>query len=280
MNADVVRSGETRLGLQEERWAEKTPFRVVLASFVCIYSLVQFAIAVALADANPLLAPALVLLVLLAAGVFVGGLLDDRRMAHQFYLALCVLPCLTLARLAFTSGVSSAFDPLFVYLLLAVALLVYRQSTGARPVVLEGWAAHPIGTLLGGFLLAAPFVLLGFRISSVGPLAFGNPPLLDLAVVAPIALLDEVWFRGILQGQLAAATSRPSAFFATFILFVAYGAPFGGVPILAFRATFGFVFGLVALRRRSLPVALTARVLLAWALVVLTPAALGTSLLV
>lgn len=277
---DVRTARERGTGLPVAPRMGKVPFRSVLATFVCAYALVQAALAMSLAGFTALLPGAFVLLVLLAAGVFVAGLLDRQSAAQPLYLALCVLPCLTLARLAFTAGAFSAFDPLFVYLLLAVALVGYRQATGGRPFITEG-VTEPFGrTFALAALLAAGFVALAIQLGPLGAASTTGPPWLGLAVVAPVALLDELWFRGILQGQLAATISRPGAFLAVLVLFVAYGAPFGGLNVLAFRFAFGFAFGLVAVRRRNLPIVLSARVLLAVALVLLVHAALGTSVIV
>ncbi len=280
MDVSSARMKEAGTRLRAVPWVGRVPVRSVLATFTCAYALIQAALAVSLAGSAGLLPVSLLLLVLLAAAVFVAGLLDGRSTAQPLYLALCVLPCLTIARLAFTAEAFSAFDPLFVYLLLAVALIGYRQTTGARPLVAEGFSGSFQRTFGLAVVLAAAFVAVALQFGGLGGTSTSGPPWLDLAVVAPVALLDELWFRGVLQGQLAASTSRLGAFLAVLVLFVAYGAPFGGLNVLAFRAGFGVAFGLVAVRRRNLPLVLVARVLMALALVLLVHAALGTSVIV
>ena len=95
-----------------------------------------------------------------------------------------------------------------------------------------------------------------------------------------MALLDEFWFRGVLQGTLARATSAEWGWLGTAVLFVAYGAPFGNGITLLFRMAYGLAFGALAMRRENLPVSLVARTVMTVALLALSPGLAGTSLIV
>ncbi|HYM40905.1 MAG TPA: CPBP family glutamic-type intramembrane protease [Thermoplasmata archaeon] len=255
-------------------------FGWVLAGFVGAYALAGTLLALSLAGLGDFLVPGMAFLVLLCVGVFAGSLLDARRTAQRFYLALSLVPSLSIARLAFLGVSVPIFDPLFVYLLFAVALLAFRQSTGSGQAPGRMSRRQVPRALILGSGLAAAFAILGV----VLPLASGPvtplPLWMSLPILAPIALLDELWFRGFLQQGLAGATTARQGWLATAVLFVAYGAPFGTPTVLLFRAAFGVTLGALAMRPVNLPAALVARTVMAVALVALAPGLSGASLIV
>lgn len=252
----------------------------VLASFVLGYGVAGASLLLAAQGVDALLPEGLALLVLLSGAMFVGGILEPRKNAQVFYLALSVVPALTLARMGFGVTVQFIIDPLLVYLLLAVTILVLRQSIGARPEARGLTRRQTLRALPLGVALAAGFTVLGTLLPVAGATASAGPSWVPLVVLAPVALLDEFWFRGVLQGTLARATSAEWGWLGTAVLFVAYGAPFGNGITLLFRMAYGLAFGALAMRRENLPVSLVARTVMTVALLALSPGLAGTSLIV
>jgi hypothetical protein len=255
-------------------------FAWVVIAFVSTYGLVATLLVM---PAEPSLAPfvgAMALLVLLCASVFIGSLLAARHTVQRAFLALSVVPALTITRLVFADATLPVLDPLFVYLLLAAALTTFAASER------ESWGLRDLNrgavlrALLLGVGLAAGFVVLGWLFpADASSVPQGSIGIYLLAIV-PSAFLDEFWFRGILQSRLAAAGTRNLGWLVTLALFVAYGAPFGNVYTLLFRMGYGAVFGAVAMGRGNLPVTLAGRTLLAIALIVVAPGFGGGSFLV
>ncbi len=251
-----------------------------LGAFVAAYALVEMGVALSVVGPGPFYPAGLALLVLLSAAAFLGSLLQPRKAGQRFYLALSLVPALTVARLAFAGNAVSVLDPLLVYLLLAVTVFAFRQSTEVRSEF-RGLTGRQLARSLPlGVALAAAITIFGV----VLPLPTAALPVADpwisVLIVAPMALLDEFWFRGLLQGGLAGATTARWGWIATVALFVAYGAPFGAWPTVVFRLGYGVVLGALAMRRENLPVTLTARTAMAVALAALVPGLVGTGLLV
>jgi membrane protease YdiL (CAAX protease family) len=251
----------------------------VLAFFVCVYGLAQILLGSSGGEPGPFFPAGLAALVLLSAGVFVGSLWDLRPTAQRFYLALSILPGLTIARLAFEGISPAALDPLFVYLLLAITLLALQQATPGESGLEDLRRRSLLPALALGGALAASFTVLG----AVLPLEKGAAPLgplwIPALVLIPSAFLDEFWFRGILQRGLSQAASPGWGALATVLLFASYGAPFGDLNALLFRAAYASVFGVLAIRRQNLLVLLVARTAMTAALLVLNPTWAGTSFL-
>lgn len=251
----------------------------MLAAFVCGYGIAAAFLALSADGPSTLYPGGLLLLVLLGAGVFVGNLLDPRTTGQRFYLGLSIVPGLTVARLAFRGMPPEILDPLFVYLLLAVTVLVFRQTTGApsglRELTRDQWArALPLGGAL-----AVGLAILGIVLYAPGGFASGGPAWIPVLVVAPVAFLDEFWFRGLLQRALASVTSTKWGWLATSAIFAAYGAPFCTPATFAFRAAYGLALGALAMRRENLPVVLLARTGMVVAIAALNPSLVGTGLL-
>ncbi len=276
--AEGVGAGALRLGLRAP--LSDRPYHIVLASFVGLYGLVGAMLALGLAGAPAAYVEGLILLVLLASAVFLGSLLEGRRTEQRFYLALSMIPGLTIARLAFEGLTVSILDPLFTYLLLAGTLLVLRPTIGATLGV-RGSRRHRllIALPLGGGLAAA-FAILGLVVPLQGGPAPSAPTWFLVFILAPVALLDEFWFRGILQGELAGATSASWGWLATAGIFAAYGAPFATPSTFLFRLGYGVVLGTLAIHRENVPAVMVARTAMVVALVALSPALASTSILV
>jgi len=252
----------------------------VLAAFVITYALVAALLAVSQEGPSGFLAGALFLLVLLSAGVFIGSLLEIRRAVQRVFLALSIVPGLTLARLVFAGASLSILNPLFVYLLLAAALTTFPASEQRSWELRDPTLGAVLRALPFRAALAAAFIVLGL----VLPLQASSPPegavWIFLLAIVPSAFLDEFWFRGILQSGLAGVGTRRMGWLITVALFVAYGAPFGNLNTLLFRAAYGTVFGAVAMGRGNLAVTLVARTAMSIALVALGTGLAGGSLLV
>lgn len=252
---------------------------VLLAAFVAAYAVLDGV--VTFFAGTPGLPYGAVLLVLaaLAGGMFFASLVERRPAAQRCYLVLSILPILTLTRFAFSGNPIVLLDPLLVYLLLALALVALRSAAGSEPEVPALGRRGILRSLGLGLSLAAAITLLGFVLPLGGGPA-SEPPWLLALVLAPAALLDEFWFRGILQGSIARVTSAPSGWIATVVLFAAYGEPFGTATALLFRVGLGLTFGALAMRRENVPVTLVARTALTVGLLALNPGLAATSLLV
>ena len=222
----------------------------------------------------------LVLLVLLAAATFIGSLGERRGGSQRFYLTLSLLPVLTIARLAFKNLPVGLLDPLLVYLLLAIALVSSRPTMRVR-LEIRGftWRRLARAVLLGA-ILATALAILALLLPVQGTAPSEVAPWLVALALVPVALLDEVWFRGILQTSVSRVTAAPSAWVATAILFAAYGAPFSTPAGLVFRTGYGFLLGVLAIRQENLPITLVARTAMVAILAVLSPAVVGSGLLV
>jgi membrane protease YdiL (CAAX protease family) len=263
-----------RLSLPVNRYAG------FLAFFVCVYALIQTLLTSSKGEPGPFFSVGLAALVLLSAGAFVGSLLDSRRDAQRFYLALSILPGLTLARLAFLGISPAVLDPLFAYLLLAVTLLVLQQATPGESGLERVQRRHVLRALVLGGALAGAFTVLGVVLPLANPASSPAPAWIPALVLIPSAFLDEFWFRGVVQGGVARISSPTWGAVATVLLFASYGVPFGGLNPLLFRAAVASVLGAVAIRRQNLLVTLVARTAMTAALALLIPSVTGTSLLV
>jgi hypothetical protein len=252
----------------------------VLIASVCSYGLVTALLALFQGQSLALLAGTLALLVFLSAGVFIAGLLEARSAGQRAFLALSMVPALTIARLVFADTALPILSPLLVYLLLAAALMTFPASERASLGLRGLNRGAVLRALLLGAVLAVGFVVLGLVLppeaSSSALGSFG----ISLLAIVPSAFVDEFWFRGILQSGLSESTSRNLGWLATLALFVAYGAPFGNLYALLFRSAYGAVFGAVARGRGNLPVTLVARTCMATALLAIVPGFAGRSLLV
>lgn len=271
-----------RLG-GERRPAREPPrgrnlYREGLVLFVAVYA--SAADALSIPAYSEIYALGLGALVVLTAAVFVANLRSPHPSGQRFYLALSIIPTLTIARLAFADLPILVLDPILVYLLLAVALLTFRETTGAR-VVLAGRGRAPWARalLLGGGL-ATGMSIFGFVFLAPGPSSTEVQPWLWAVSLAPVALLDELWFRGLLQRDLTDRTSAPWGWIATAAIFVAYGAPLGTPATLVFRSAYGLVFGALAMRQENVAATLVARIAMTVALVLLIPGLADTSLIV
>ena len=272
--------GVTHPGFPLRRPSAEATYLLLLAAFVCGYGIAAALLTLSIEGPGAAYPGGLVLLVLLGAGVFVGTLLDTREPAQRFYLALSIVPGLSVARLAFKGMPPEILDPLFVYLLLAVTVLVFRQTTGMpsglRQLSRAEWArALPLGAEL-----AAGLGILGIVLFGPGGSTAGGPVWISVLVVAPVAFLDEFWFRGILQRGLASVTSAKWGWLATAVLFAAYGAPFATPATFLFRCAYGLAFGALAMRRENLPVVFLARTGMAVAIAAFNPGLVGNALIV
>jgi len=256
--------------------SSRDAFSLLLLSFVAAYGIVEAVLSFSLAGTGSFVAAALVLLVFLAVGVFIGSLLELRRALQQFYLALSLLVCVTIARLAFAQVSIPILGPLLAYLLLAATLVVYRPSAEIPSGMHSASRMQLLRAIPLGACLAAAFVILGFVIPFPETSGAEGPILLSVLVLGPAALLDEFWFRGVLQDRLAHIMSARWSWLATAILFVSYGAPFGTLPDLLFRSAYGLTLGALATRRENLPLVLLARTAMAVALVLLNPRLIGS----
>jgi membrane protease YdiL (CAAX protease family) len=269
-----------RGALSQEPSHAALPSSVVLATFVLLYAVGAAMLAVSIAGDASLYAPGLFLLVLLSAAVFVGSLRASADALQRFYLVLTIAPGLTIARLTFVSAVPPAFDLLFVYFLLAGTLAVYRQAGAGEPLVVVGDAGKVLRGLPSAGIVAVALAILALQLPRAGVPAGVGPAWIGVTVAAPVAFLDELWFRGVLQQRLQAVTSRRTSWLATALLFVAYGEPFGTVTSLAFRMVVGLVLGAIAARPGNLPLVLVARTLMAVAIALVIPGSIETSLIV
>lgn len=223
---------------------------------------------------------ALVLLVLLAAVTFIGSLRESRAAGQRFYLALSLLPILTIARMALSDLPLSFLDPLLVYLLLAIALVSSRPTMGIR-LELRGLRGRRLArVVLLGAVLAIALAVLALLLPLGGSAPPAVTPLLWALALAPVALLDEIWFRGILQASISRVTAGPSGWIATAAIFAAYGAPFSTPAGFLFHAAYGFLLGALAVRRDNLPITLLARTAMVVVLALLNPALFGSGVLV
>ena len=253
---------------------------VLIGLFALLYGVGQAAVALSIGGPEGLLPASLFLLVLLAAGLFFAGVFEPRKDVQQLYVAVALMPVLTIARLSFYAGILTAYDPLFVYLLLGVTLIGFRQAWRGPPLVTVErpkrliLALPLVAILTFGFVDLALYLPRGPSVPVSGPIWFGA------FVAGPVAFLDELWFRGILQTRIARLTSPGVAFLVTAALFTAYGAPFGPPGILPFRLALGLMLGSIAIREDRLLLALGSRTAIAIAFVVLSPGLLGTSLVV
>ncbi len=276
--------GRVAIGSRQPTPAALSPyegyrFPLLLTSFVAAYAVLQGVLALSAGAASEAYAVSVILLALLAAAMFLPSLADPRAAAARGYVVLSILPVLTVARIAFGGASTPLVGPLLVYLLLAVTVLALRPSPGVPselPVLGRRQLARALA--LGGALAAGITILAFFLPFPVGTV--DGPPWLPALLFAPVALLDELWFRGILQGSIARLTSAPSGWIATAVLFAAYGEPFGTPSTLLFRIALGLAFGALAMRRENLPVTLVARTAITAALLALSPGLAATSLLV
>jgi membrane protease YdiL (CAAX protease family) len=255
-------------------------YRLVLASFVGAYAIAEVILAPSLVSAGGFYPEGLGLLVLLAAGVLVGGMLESRQDAQRFYLALCIVPSLTIARLALASATPVLLAPLFLYLLLAVTILVLRQTANVGSVARDIRRGDIVRALPLGAVVATGFAILGTFLPGPGSVMDLEGISITLVVLVPVTLLDELWFRGILQRELSGLTSSRWGWLATAALFAAYGAPFGNAIAILFRAGYGLSAGAIVMRPQNVPVALASRMALVVALVLLNPTLVGTSVIV
>ncbi len=255
-------------------------YPLVLGAFLGVYGLISVMLNLGLGGGATVFVGSLILLVLLGAGVFVGSLLEVGAAGQWFYLTLSILPGLTIARLAFAALPQPILDPLFAYLLLAGTILVLgphpEAIVGARRLRRE----HLLRALPIGGALAAGLVALGLVLPLEGGPIPQGPVWFPILVLAPAAFLDELWFRGILQGAVARVTSAPGGWLATVVLFAAYGSPFSTLSAILVRLGVGVVLGALAIRRENVPAVLIARPLVVAALVALSPGLAGTSVLV
>ncbi len=266
----------SRLGSQ----APARPYPLVLFAFVGVYGLASALLDLGLAGGAVVYAEALVLLVLLAAGVFVGGILEAQASGQRLFLALTIPPALTIARLSFEALTQPMLNPLFVYVLLAGTLLVLGPRSEA---VFGSRALRParlLRTIPIGAGLAMGLAVLGTVLPIQGGPVPEGPTWFLLAVLVPAVLVDELWFRGVLQGEVAGATSAAWGWLATAAIFAAYGAPFGGLSAFLVRLVIGIVLGALAIRRENVAATLIARALMVAALVAFNPALTGTSVVI
>ena len=253
---------------------------LALVAFVCAFAAAQWTVALAAGAAGGLYPAGLLLLVLLAVGAFVGSLRERRQAAQRFYLVLSMVPILAIARLAFSDTPIPLLDPLLVYLLLAVAMLSLRQSAGAD-VPGPRWSPRSfLRALPFGLAVAAGLAILALVLPIPASAVPEGPPWLPVLVLGPVALLDEFWFRGLLQGEAARLTSAPVAWIAVAVMFAAYGVPFGTPAALLFRAGYGVLLGALAMRRDNLPITLVARIGFVLAVLAVNAGLAGTALFV
>ena len=252
----------------------------MLGVFVGVYAVAMAVLTLAAEGRTPLYPVGLALLVVLAGGLFAGTLLDSRKGAQRFYLALTIVPCLTLARFAFEDASLPILDPLFAYLLLAATLLVIRQSAAIGAELRRLDRRDVLRALPLGAALAAAFTIVGLLLPGTGEPVSQGAAWIPAVVLVPVALLDELWFRGVLQGSVARVTSPGWGWLATVAVFVAYGAPFETPVGIGFRLAYSLVLGAVVIRRENLPVSLVARTALAAALALLSAGFVGGSLIV
>jgi hypothetical protein len=260
---------------------DRRGFRLALLWFVLGFGACQIILALSIEIAIPLAPVAIAALAILAGACFVYGLRDSRRAPQRFFLTLSMLPILTLARLSFQNLVTPITQLLLVYTLLAVALLTFRQTVepGAfAPLrdrrVLIGWSTMAV---FGGVVFAAA----GFRISLFS--SDVSAPLTGAVLVAiPLSAIDEFWFRGLLQSNVAEMTSRREAYLAIVLLFVGYGLPFpipgpslglfGTLGSIAYRFPLAAVLGWYALVPRRTGLAVFTRVVAALVFSLFAPA--------
>ena len=255
-------------------------YGLVTLAVVCAYAAAAALIALPRGGSLEAYGVGLVLLVLLAAVTFICSLREPRGGGQRFYLTLSLLPVLTIARLAFADLPLGVLDPLFVYLLLAIALLSARPTMRIRLEIRNFTGRQLSRAVLLGAVLAAALAILAILL----PIPMGAPPEVAPPVLAfalaPVALLDELWFRGILQPSVAQVTATPLGWIATAAVFTAYGVPFSTPAGIAFRAGYGLLLGVLAIRRDNLPIPLVARTAMVAILALLSPAILGSGMLV
>ena len=263
-----------------ERSGSLPAVRLSVLIFVVGYGLAGPALTPSLAGSSGLYPLGLACLIVLTTGAFAANFRHPERSAQQVYLALSIVPALTIARLALVGLPEWFLDPIFAYLLLAVAILVLRDTSGARVLFQSRTAKSPILALALGGGLAEGLSILGFVFLGPAPSAAKLDAWLWAGLLAPVALLDELWFRGLLQQSLTRALPNSWGWVATAAIFAAYGAPFGTLSTFVFRSAYGLVLGFVATRRENLPASLVARTAMTVALVVLLPGLAATSLIV
>ncbi len=98
---------------------------------------------------------------------------------------------------------------------------------------------------------------------------------MSLLILAPVILVDELGFRGVLRSAPAGVTSARRAWLPTAALFAAYGAPLYTPPTFLFRLAHGKILGALAMRLKNLPMFLVAPITVTVALVVLGATAVG-----
>ena len=279
MDREGADTGGARRPEEAPRRPEGSRTALLLTGFVAAFAVLQGTATLTEGAQGPIYPASLVLLAVLSGGLFLASFAEARPAAQRAYVLLAVLPILTLARLAFAQTVVSLLDPLLVYLLLAVTLLALRPSIGPWPAVPARGRRTLMRALVLGGTLAAGVTALGFALP-LPQSAVVESPWLSALVLVPVALLDEFWFRGILQGSVAQVTSAPSGWIGVAVLFASYGEPFGPPSALLFRIALGLVLGALAMRRENLPATLVARAALTLGLLVVSPGLAGTSLLV
>lgn len=239
--------------------------------FLLLYGFVAAALYLGAGGDTRLLPGSLALLPLLLTLGILGGAFA-RVPAHRgFYLAASTVPLFTLLSLTLVGTLPTLTQSLVSYLLLGITLIVFQQATHTRipPEGLEGRAF--LRTLPYGLGLAAAFALVTYLIFDLPPLFPGEPATTAVLVAAAVAFLDEYWFRGVLQSQVAAVTTPFVGWLATVLLFVAVAAPQGDPMVLVSQAWIGILLGYLVWWRGLLPLALVVRTAAA-ILLVLFPA--------
>ncbi len=238
--------------------------------FVAVFWLVAVGLYLAALGNTALLVLSMGILAVLLILVVVSGSFAIMPTHQSFYLAIATLPIFMFVQLTLVPRVTPLIEPLLAYLILAVTLLIYHQTTRVR-VEAAGLRRNQIVVAIAlaipaGMGLAFANRLLLPEAPSIVPRYAG----LAILVAASSAFLDEYWFRGILQSRIEATGGASAGWLATAALFAAastYRADFG---VLAFRAGLGVFLGSLVWWRRLLPLTLAIRTATAVALVILS----------
>jgi uncharacterized protein len=214
------------------------------------------------AFAAPAVAAAVAGVMLLA---LLGHYLLSTALETRVLAALALLPLLRLSSLALATGdrlvlLAAAGVPVLVAVVLAVRALELPGVLAASEIRLPSqW--QPAVASLAAAALAAPAL-------HVAPVAARHSILAAFVVFVFAGVLEELVFRGVIQGSLdplLGAWSVPAAN----LLFTAAYVGSGSAPYVVFMAAYGLVCGWWVRRTRSLAGAAVGHGLVAVALLVL-----------
>ncbi|MEE9196826.1 MAG: CPBP family glutamic-type intramembrane protease [bacterium] len=200
-----------------------------------------------------------------------GGVIDSEPAHRRFYLAAAILPTFTLVRLSLIGTLAPLSEEILSYLLLAATLVFYQHATQAATGRMSLRGPDIIRSLrdaipLGFALAIAALILLPAPLSTVPEEA-----VFAILAAGAVALIDEYFFRGILQSQISAVSRPVVGWLATAFLFAAFAATTGDLTVIAYRAGLGLLLGFLVWWRGLLAHALMTRTVSVLLIGVLAP---------